>query len=191
MRVVAGTARGLQLVAPDGTDVRPTTNRVREATFNALYSLGVVDRAVVWDLFAGTGAMAIEALSRGAAHAHIIERSSAAIDAIEINLDTTKLASQASVHRLDAFAFLANSAERFGLAESGDEARLIAIVDPPYQFDEWAELLELLENVPGLTVVIESGQEIDPGKHWSIVRSRRYGGSVVMIMEPDRDDYAL
>ncbi|HSP04471.1 MAG TPA: RsmD family RNA methyltransferase, partial [Acidimicrobiales bacterium] len=69
MRVVAGSVRGRRIAAPPGTDTRPTTDRVREAMFNALGSLGAVDGAVVADLFAGSGALGIEALSRGAASA--------------------------------------------------------------------------------------------------------------------------
>ena len=73
MRVVAGTARGRRIRAPRGRAIRPTSDRVREAIFNALTSLGTLDGAVVADLFAGTGAMGIEALSRGAAHATFVE----------------------------------------------------------------------------------------------------------------------
>ena len=74
MRVVAGTAGGLRLVAPPGRETRPTSDRVREATFNALGSLGAIEEARVLDLFAGSGALGIEALSRGAQHATFVER---------------------------------------------------------------------------------------------------------------------
>jgi 16S rRNA (guanine966-N2)-methyltransferase len=83
MRVIAGTARGRRLVAPTGSSTRPTSDRVREATFNALGSLGVVVDATVLDLFAGSGAMGIEALSRGAAHATFVDQDRAARAAIE------------------------------------------------------------------------------------------------------------
>ena len=73
MRVVAGTARGRRLVAPAGRDTRPTSDRVRESIFNALHSLGAVEGATVVDLFAGSGALGIEALSRGAAHCTFVE----------------------------------------------------------------------------------------------------------------------
>src|SRR5438105_4298652 len=97
MRVVAGTARGIRLVAPPGRDTRPTSDRVREATFNALGSLGAIEDARVVDLFAGTGALGIEALSRGAAHATFVERERAAIDTIERNLAAARLAAVGTV----------------------------------------------------------------------------------------------
>ena len=131
MRVVAGTAGGLRLVAPAGQSTRPTTDRVREATFNALGSLGALDGARVLDLFAGSGAMGIEALSRGARHATFVERDRAAIDAIRANLATTRLAEAAAVVPADATAFLASGPQPFDLA----------LLDPPYGYDGWADLL--------------------------------------------------
>ena len=90
MRIVAGSARGRKLAAPDGPDTRPTSDRVREAMFNALYSLDdVVADATVLDLFAGTGALGLEALSRGAAHAVFVERNPRALRALEQNIDST------------------------------------------------------------------------------------------------------
>ncbi len=177
MRVVAGSAKGLRLVAPAGRDVRPTTDRVREATFNALFSMGVLDDAVVCDLFGGTGAMAIEALSRGAAHAHIVDTTAPAIGSIEENLETTGLTGEATVHRRDAFTYLET------LVRDGDPTAGIDlfIVDPPYAFDQWQELFDAL---PKTMVVVESGRPVDPGDAWSILRTRKYGGSVVMFMEP-------
>src|SRR4051812_5284478 len=106
MRVVAGSARGIRLVAPSGTSTRPTSDRVREATFNALGSLGAVEDARVLDLFAGTGAMAIEALSRGAAHATFVDRDAAAVAAIHTNLETTHLVPLATVVRTDVMRYL-------------------------------------------------------------------------------------
>ena len=82
MRVVAGELGGRRLVAPPGTDVRPTTDRVREAIFNSLGSLGVVEGAVVADLFAGSGAVGIEALSRGAAHCTFVENDRGPVTAL-------------------------------------------------------------------------------------------------------------
>ncbi len=85
MRIVAGELRGRRLVAPGGDATRPTTDRVREAIFNALGSLGVVDGALVVDLYAGSGALGFEALSRGAEHCTFVERDRAALSAIEAN----------------------------------------------------------------------------------------------------------
>src|SRR6476469_10823502 len=94
MRVVAGSAGGLRLGAPEGHVTRPTSDRAREATFNSLGSLGVVEGATVLDLFAGSGAMGIEALSRDAAHATFVDNDERARTAIRDNLDTTHLAAR-------------------------------------------------------------------------------------------------
>ena len=86
MRVVAGRLGGRRLVAPEGRDTRPTTDRVREAVFNALGSAGLIDGALVADLYAGSGALGIEAISRGAAHCIFVETDRAAVAALETNI---------------------------------------------------------------------------------------------------------
>ena len=176
MRVVAGSARGIKLVAPPGIDTRPTSDRVREATFNALGSLGLVEGAAVLDLFAGTGAMGIEALSRGAGRATFVDSDRSALDAIRRNLDATKLAAAATVVRADGARFAAHDAVGFDLA----------VIDPPYAFDGWHDLLTAL---PVPVAVIESDREIDPGAGWAVMRSRRYGSTVVTISRSRRDDH--
>src|SRR5829696_7781962 len=88
VRVVAGELRGRRIVAPPGATTRPTSDRVREAVFNALGSLGVVDGAAVADLYAGSGAMGIEALSRGAASCTFVERDRDALRALRENIDS-------------------------------------------------------------------------------------------------------
>ena len=168
MRVVAGTARGIRLVAPAGHDTRPTSDRVREATFNALGSLGAVEDARVVDLFAGTGALGIEALSRGAAHATFVERERAALDAIERNLEATGLGDRATVVRADVTRHL----ETQGTYD-------LALVDPPYAFDGWASVLDRLE---ADIAVAESDRAIEPPEPWAMLRSRRYGTTVVTIV---------
>src|SRR5436309_16131800 len=125
MRVVAGSAGGLRLVAPAGPATRPTSDRVREATFNALGSLGAIEDRDVLDLFAGSGAMGIEALSRGAAHVTFVESDGRALQAIRTNLDTTALADRATVVAGDALTFVRTCGRRFDLA----------VLDPPYAFD--------------------------------------------------------
>src|SRR5882762_5905261 len=87
LRVIAGSARGRRLIAPEGESVRPTKDIAREAMFSALDARGALDGAAVLDLYAGTGALAIEALSRGAAAAVLVERDRAALAAIEANLE--------------------------------------------------------------------------------------------------------
>jgi 16S rRNA (guanine966-N2)-methyltransferase len=174
MRVVSGTAGGLRLVAPDGQATRPTSDRAREATFNALGSLGAVEDAAVLDLFAGSGAMGIEALSRDAAHATFVDNDQRALRAIRANLDTTKLGDRATVVAADAFAFLSTVDRRFDLA----------VLDPPYAFDHWSDVLAAL---PADVAVLESDRPVDPGEGWAVVRSRRYGTTVVTICRRSSD----
>jgi 16S rRNA (guanine966-N2)-methyltransferase len=173
MRVVAGTARGIRLIAPAGKATRPTSDRVREATFNALGSLGAIEDARVIDLFAGTGALGIEALSRGAAHATFVERERAAVDVIERNLAAARLGGQATVVRADAVRYL-------DTAPACD----VALIDPPYEFDGWATLLDRLD--AGLAVV-ESDRAVEAPEPWEMVRSRRYGTTVVTIVRRTHD----
>jgi 16S rRNA (guanine966-N2)-methyltransferase len=177
MRVVAGSAGGRRLLAPPGTDTRPTTDRVREAIFNALASMGVVVDAVVADLFAGSGALGIEALSRGAASAHFVESDRRAAETITANLDTLSLADRATVVRRPVDAAIAD------LPASLD----LVLADPPYTFDGWAELLGRL--LPLLAedavVVVESDRSLALPAGWEKVRERSYGGTVVLFARPE------
>jgi 16S rRNA (guanine966-N2)-methyltransferase len=172
MRVISGSARGRKLVAPEGSATRPTPDRVREATFNALGSLGVVLEAAVLDLFAGSGAMGIEALSRGAARATFVDHDIAARRAIEANLAVCGLTGAAEV--------VAAPAERF-LAGAGRQRRWdLALLDPPYDYDGWPELL--LE-LPATTVVLEGPEAVEPPFGWEVVRAKRYGRTHVVIAQ--------
>src|SRR5271168_1492658 len=109
MRVIGGTARRRQLRAPDLPELRPTSDRVREAIFDILASLEAVEGATVLDLFAGSGALGIEALSRGAASVCFVEADRRAVAAIRANLDSTGLADAAPVRvvRAEALELLA------------------------------------------------------------------------------------
>ena len=173
VRVVAGSHRGRRLAAPQGRATRPTPDRVREAVFNMLYSLGGMAGAKVVDLYAGTGAMGIEALSRGADHALFVETSPEALAALRENLLTVGLEDRAEIVSRDVESFLRSSSTRFDLA----------IIDPPYAFDDWSELLA--EVSAGL-VVIESGRDIDLPSGWETHRVKRYGGTVVTVASPHR-----
>jgi len=185
MRVVAGTSGGLRLVAPPGKDVRPTPDRVREAVFNALGSLGAVQDAIVLDLFAGSGALGIEALSRGARHATFVDTDAAAHDAIEANLTLTGLRERATVVHGDAVGLLARapSATPFDLV----------LADPPYAFDGWPALLDMVIGhlAPTGIVVVESDRPVAGAGPLPIIREKRYGGTVVQFARPaDRDPIA-
>jgi len=102
MRVVAGSCRGRKIAAPAGTDTRPTSDRVREAIFNALGSMQVVENARVADLFAGSGALGIEALSRGAAHCTFVERNRKAREVIHGNLVSMDLVARSELVALSS-----------------------------------------------------------------------------------------
>jgi 16S rRNA (guanine966-N2)-methyltransferase len=140
VRVIAGLAKGHPLVAPRGRGTRPTADRVREAVFSSL--LPHLPGARVLDLYAGSGALGIEALSRGAAHATFVERDRGALRAIADNLDTTGLGDRAEVVAADVRSALGRLA---GAQEPFD----VVLLDPPYRVDP-DELAEALAGVAGV-----------------------------------------
>ncbi len=152
---------------------------MREATFNALGSLGVVEGAAVLDLFAGSGAMGIEALSRGASQRDLRRpRPGARVEAIRTNLRR---------HQARRRGDRGRAATSRGSSPTQATAFDLAVLDPPYAFDGWDGLAVALLPVP--VVVIESDREIDPGAGWAVVRSRRYGSTVVTISRSRRADH--
>ena len=175
MRVISGTARGRRLIAPEGSSTRPTSDRVREATFNALGSLGAVVDATVLDLFAGSGALGIEALSRGAAHVTFVDQDRAASRAVETNLATCGLSHQATVVNSPVDRYLA-------AASRGTQRFDLALLDPPYGWDHEA-WLDLLERLPSDLAVLEAGRPVDPPFGWEVLRSKRYGSTHVVIAQ--------
>ena len=181
MRVIGGTARGRRLAAPDLPGLRPTSDRVREAIFDILASRGALEGASVLDLFAGSGALGIEALSRGAGAVCFVEKDRRAVAAIRANLDSTGLAAAPGVRvvRTEVLQFLAREAgTRYDLA----------LVDPPYVFDGWRFLLGLLETK---LAVLESSAPVEVPASFTVRREYRYGGTLVTLAEalgPDRDD---
>ena len=166
MRVVAGVARGRKLSAPAGRDVRPTSDRVREAVFSSLESMGAVRDAAVLDLFCGSGALGVEALSRGATSATFVDDDPAAVAAVAANLASTGLSGGAVV-RADAVRWL-----------DGGAAFDLALVDPPYSFDGWDTVFARLHAV---LVVAESDRTLELPPPWAVVRLKRYGGTVVHL----------
>lgn len=169
MRVISGEFGGRRLVAPAGTTTRPTTDKVRQAVFNSLGSLGVIEGAVVADLYAGSGALGIEALSRGAERCLFVERDRAALHALRDNISALGLAERATVHATDVMAWVP--------AMRGVD---IAFVDPPYAFDSWPALLALLQVE---MVVAEADDPVDAPEGWEQVRSRRYGRTWVTLLQ--------
>ena len=167
MRIIAGTHRGSRLVTPRGLETRPTGDRVREAAFNLI---GPVDGATVLDLFAGSGALGLEALSRGAARAVFVESNRAAGRAIEQNLDRLRL--RGTVVLQDALKALQME------AQAGRRYDLV-LVDPPYEMfrDLQPALARILPQVladDGL-LVVETDARLDPEFPLELRTSRRYG----------------
>ncbi|HEX9374859.1 MAG TPA: RsmD family RNA methyltransferase [Actinomycetota bacterium] len=177
MRVIAGAAKGTRLApVPEGT--RPLSDRAREGLFSSL-GAAVVD-AVVFDLYAGTGAVGIEALSRGAAHATFVDRSPGAVRTIRANLERTHLAGPAAeVRRAEVGRFL---------LEPGRTAR-VALLDPPYdtpveRIERQLALLGEKGLSPGWTVALtrprKSSNVVIP-VHFAIARQLEYGDSLVVL----------
>ena len=171
MRVVAGELRGRRIAAPPGLDTRPTTDKVREAVFNALGSLDLVRDATVADLFAGSGALGIEALSRGAAHCTFVERDRTALRTLRDNVADLGLDDRSRIVAGDALVMVR------GLAVD------IALADPPYDFDRWPELLA---STSSPFVVAEAGRALDGLEgitEWAVTRAKRYGRAWITFFE--------
>ena len=174
MRIVAGRFKGRRLVAPPGNATRPTSDRVREALFGVLGAS--VQDARVLDLFAGSGALGLEALSRGAAAAVFVDRSPRAIAAIRANVEA--LAVDADVRRMEARAAL-----RAALARH--EAYDLVFIDPPYRRAAGLgrELSEALRPVlAGAARVVTESDRRDPiALGLPLSDERRYGDTVIRI----------
>jgi 16S rRNA (guanine966-N2)-methyltransferase len=185
VRVIGGTARGRRITAPRLPELRPTSDRVREAIFDVLASLDAVEGADVLDLFAGSGALGIEALSRGAASVTFVESERAAVAAIEANLVALGFAahrpgafgltragsgpSSVTVVRADAVAWCASAQRRYDLA----------LCDPTYRFDAWPALLE---HLPADLAVLESSRPVQLSGGLVSRRSYRYGTTLVTVV---------
>jgi 16S rRNA (guanine966-N2)-methyltransferase len=175
MRIIAGTHRGHTIHAPPGLGTRPTSDRVRESIFNIV---GPLDGAEVLDLYAGSGAMGLEALSRGAAHATFVERDGDAVRTIERNLDKLRL--KATVVRRDAVTALAREA---GTGRKYD----LVLLDPPY--DMYADLQpQLARYLPAVLaedglLVVETDARVEPELPLALRTSRKYGSVRVTVYE--------
>ena len=176
MRIIAGSRKGARIFAPKGMDTRPTGDRVREAAFNLV---GPVEGARVLDLFAGSGAMGLEALSRGADHVTFVEADRSAADTIERNLEKLDLGGVALL-RTDALRALA------GEATAGRRYDLV-LVDPPYRMlagllTPLGRYLPIVVAPQGL-VVVESDSREEPDLPLPKRTSRRYGSARLTVFE--------
>jgi 16S rRNA (guanine966-N2)-methyltransferase len=181
VRVIAGRLGGRRLAAPKGGTTRPTSDRVREALFSMLGELG---GARVLDLFAGTGALGIEALSRGARRAVFVERSAPVMAVLSANLRALDLGEdQAQTRRMDALAAVRTARER-------DETYDLVFVDPPYRQagdlgDELSPLLPALLATRA-RVVVESDRRLPLALAMEVELQRRYGDTVITIHRHNR-----
>jgi 16S rRNA (guanine(966)-N(2))-methyltransferase RsmD len=178
--VISGKAKGRKLRSVPGDTTRPITDRVKEALFNII--AGDVVDSNWWDVFAGTGAVGIEALSRGAAFARFSDSNRAPIDTIRFNVEHCGFKAQAEIRRADAFAFLAAPPDR--------KFEYIYIAPPQYQ-EMWSKALELTdENMGWLS---EDGWvivQIDPKEYKPLAlenleefEQRRYGSTLLVFYE--------
>jgi len=179
MRIIAGSRKGARIFAPKGSETRPTGDRVREAAFN-LIGPGRVEDARVLDVFAGSGAMGLEALSRGAAHATFVESDRDACRAINSNLDKLGLEG-ATVLCQDALTALRTD------VRSGTRYDLV-LVDPPYRrFSSLQNaLIEYLPELlaPGGLLLVETAAKEEPELPLQKRTSRRYGAARLTLFEP-------
>ncbi len=178
VRVIGGSARGRVLKSIPGKETRPITDRVKEALFNIL--AGEVEGARVLDLFGGTGAVGIEALSRGAAHATFVEISPRAYRVLRENVRMTGFEDRARTVRGDAFAFLRGQP---------DAPYDIVYIAPPQYRGMWRKALEMLDERPdwvadeGLVIVQIDPREQEPLslRHFTLEQERRYGDTLLLF----------
>ncbi len=184
MRIVAGDFKGRSIAAPPGRETRPTTDRVREALFNVITHADWapdIDDARIIDLFAGSGALGLESLSRGAAFCLFVETDSKARGAIRDNVEALSLFGKTRVHR--------RSATDLGPIPSGLGAPFdFAFLDPPYGKDLAPLALDSLVQGDWLSseaiAIVETGDEealnVDG---WDLLDERTYGGSKIQILK--------
>ncbi len=170
MRVISGSAKGLKLISPEGLDTRPTLDRVKEALFSML--IPYIGGAAVLDAFAGSGALGIEALSRGAQRAVFLDISKKARDAVITNLEKAGLSDRAQVLLKDTWVYLGSARESFSLI----------FIDPPYGGGIYEKTLSLIRGrrllSDGGVIAVEWDENVhvpDFPPEFVRVRDRRYG----------------
>jgi len=179
MRVISGICRGMKLIAPAGKATRPTSDRVKEALFNIISSRFSFDGASILDICSGTGALGIEALSRGAASSVFIENDRNTLASLEKNISDPRIKNRSEIAAMDAVKALSL------LARRGKKYDVV-FFDPPYNSDLYLHLIEALGildilNSNAIFVVECSTHKPLPGAFGSLVRfdSRIYGNTVL------------
>ncbi len=180
MRVITGTAKGRKLKTVEGMDVRPTGDRVKEAVFSIIQF--EIEGAQVLDLFAGSGQMGIEALSRGARHCVFVDASHASLTVVRDNLKNVGLAQNARVAAMDYVAFLSSTKDSFD----------IAFLDPPYHQGMLEKALALLTpkmRVHGKILCEHPRDEVLPETvdGFVLARQYRYGKTMISLYQKARD----
>jgi 16S rRNA (guanine966-N2)-methyltransferase len=175
VRIIAGEWRGRQIAAPKGDSVRPTLDRVREAWMSMVHTS--LPEARVLDLFAGSGALGLEALSRGAAHVDFVENDPRTFRVLQENVRGLNAEGRCTLHRADAMSFLENP---LGLSLMADRGLFdVAFADPPYRKGIAVELAERWLKKPFATIFgveHEAGEALPAGGD-----TRKYGDTAVTI----------
>jgi 16S rRNA (guanine966-N2)-methyltransferase len=184
MRVTGGTARGLILKVPKNYDIRPTTDRVREAIFSMLLSIGG-DWSRCLDLFAGTGALGIEALSRGAGWIDFIEKQLRCCDIIKQNLKTVGFSQQSHVYCMNVVKALGSLEGEYNLI----------FMDPPYADKSLEDMITQLNNakltISGTLLVIPHSSRIELARdygNFKLIKNRRHGDTSISIYRKEADN---
>ena len=176
MRIIGGDARGRTIVAPAGAKTRPTQDYVRESLFNIIR--WDVEDARVLDLFAGTGQLGIEALSRGAAHCDFVEHNKTAYGIVSKNVESARVKDKAALHRTEAAEFV---------SKAGRERYDVIFLDPPYGGVILENALKQIETFDILSVngiiICESAVEDRFSHGFAVVRERRYGATMITILQ--------
>lgn len=190
MRIIAGSARGRRLFVPEGMDTRPTADRIRESLFQILGER--LNGAVVLDLFAGSGALALEALSRGAAYAMLNDKAPKAVSAIRRNIEAMRVESRTKVLSLDYKQALKALDAPEGL---GERKFSLVFLDPPYRMtDCYAQAAEVLRDrallMRDALLVMEHEKLVKlsiPGG-FELIDERIYGDTVVSVYRVQEDN---
>ncbi len=176
MRIISGRSRGLKLISPTGLDTRPTTDRVKESMFNLIMPYMPAEN--VLDLFAGSGALGIEALSRGSSHCVFVESNRCAHSVLKKNIELSRQQSAAEVILTDAFSYLDRTSTQFD----------VIFLDPPYNKGLLSKAIEVIHQKNLLSesgiIVAESelGGETPPADCFAVLKSAKYGKTTVFVL---------
>ena len=177
MRVISGTSKGLNLDAPEGLDTRPTTDRVKESMFNIIMPWLPCENSL--DLFGGSGALGIEALSRGGKSCVFVDKSRKAMEIIKKNAERARVSEKAKFEQKDVFLYLESCKEKFG----------IVFLDPPYNcgfLDKVFDIIQKRELLCENGIIVaerESGGEEINNENFERIKHAKYGKTTVSVFK--------